>query len=187
MNEKHGKTESGYEELTMLDLSEYNRNWEHKIITSVWITSLRDSGELLKKSSCCRVRFGSLPSISSFHQSMRITTAWWWFKAIERVIIPELHQHMSWPCRCCWIIPAKQKLLALHFSLCLGRMLWQRWMELHWRQEKRICSVLACLFYGWSWSLQARAMPRWCPAAEKVVARLADFQCVGICNQFYGK
>lgn len=52
-------------------------------------------------------------------------------------------------------------------------------MELHWRQEKRICNVFACLFYGWSWSLQARAVSGWGPAAEKVLARFADFSARG--------
>lgn len=52
-------------------------------------------------------------------------------------------------------------------------------MELDWRQEKRICNVVAGLFYGWSRILQARAVPRWGLAAERVVARFATFSAKG--------
>lgn len=40
----------------------------------------------------------------------------------ETVKVPDLPQHVKWLYRCCWIIPAKEKVHVLHFSLCLAKV-----------------------------------------------------------------
>ena len=72
---------------------------------------------------------------------MRITTAWWWFKVIER-------QWRYQTCISTWTDHAnvagssQPNKNYRHNTLASIR---QRWMELHWRQEKKIIATSVIL------------------------------------------